>query len=1427
MLQKPLRQAVSNNKLKSELPSAEGLQVKTSENLTDEVASHNEQEKMDCESLASGRLNGGTDNNLPLKKRRLIGMNNESLTTSDLNFGSSANLDTLASARQIENILQMAKDYPASSADSALSLVTSLTQTKLQEGAGYRPVQFDPRTSLMVLSDLKFALTPDEDGDLPIHIAVVHENIDLVKKFIDIMAVSGKTVDRFNKLQQTPLHLAVLVKRPEIVSALLIAGANPNLLDRHGYTSVHISVQKQQPECMETVFRDSKFPVKLNTRDYEGYYPLHTCVELDNLKMMVALIKKGADMDCQDGKAGRSVLLYAVEYNRLSIVHYLLEHGATPDLQNYASVTPMMTAQAANQDEIITWLNKALDIGTKYEDSYIPSKKLPIARIPAKGFQPGTKDRVGRHSVSGDMPLIYEEYNPGSRSQTVSDTIKKEPLSRQSSVSSPIDLSMRHNTESPSQPPNPPNEMSIRGKPGRRKTKKEHKNHKEKQPQKSMVKEKHASVVAALEGSMFAGQTYPRKGNDKVSDDKPFTQNIKIEAQDSEDIEMKCKTENGGMADAENAKSNLSSTTLSDFILNLKPDQTKYLVEKVRQQLNVHKDHISTLSSKEPSKYAAETDCDNKTDYRQNSPENVPERMHQDLKSDDSKNDTPVTETVLKDKGKYLGKIVSLKDNCVIDDIEMDVESSNEKEAAENVTGPTESQLVGSRCESRSDTPEAYASDESDIEDISMDCSHVAVEAYNVQQTAGSSPGKIESHSDSNIIGGQVSVSVNDKNDIDKADKPVHGVNVHENLKNYLKERIVNRSENSQKTARLYDRHDKPSKTVELVSQISQESGSSSSLQGSQGSHGFEVISPPVLNVNQANDLNVFKKVSSQAEHSEDSMEVEFPSEHQVSDQKESSHKTAVDDDESDVEKVYSKDDAIHTNGDGESMEVNLDEEKLKANIDTDDDDEETGLVIDEHVENESENNGDTFEVNDNIASEDKNIKTDQGKDEDSEMTNMDVKDSGYSETCEEAIENNRTDYVQPHNKECNGEIDEENEQDRSEKGVNDEVHVHSEKSSEVNGTDFSNGASVRNVESPSFIRPDGIKPYVKQNAQELKEKDIKKKAVGEGGLSQSLSQEEMLKKGQSHTLFYRDGDGYKPIKIFIDNSKQSSLVLQKMFQSAQLANVNRKSGLAGIGDIKKTPAENSNISDLSKLVTMKSSGTNVITSQTIPVTNSSLAENNITGKVSENSLNTAAITSSYMNIVTSSNMNVESISVTSTNHSGLASTTSVTDSNQSFQQAYIESLKQKASAELAVINNSGSVKQTKKRTTLSPSKSDTSSHIKAVSQSAKLKISHSAKSFDSQPFIEMLPPCKKVHVVPAKPLNVNIASKHTSEGTLTRVNPDIRRNVKALLSQRKVGLVRSESDSYIVSNKGINSNVVTTVPETVQTSVTDSRQQL
>lgn len=138
---KALRQVVSNNQMMkaTEIPLQieENVQGSDGRNIASAPASPRVQHK----SVPSTRKPGSTDTNLPLKKRRLIGITDTSLATSDLNPVSSeinSNLDTLASARQIENILQMAKDYPActTSASSNMnpSLVSGLSQAKLPSG---------------------------------------------------------------------------------------------------------------------------------------------------------------------------------------------------------------------------------------------------------------------------------------------------------------------------------------------------------------------------------------------------------------------------------------------------------------------------------------------------------------------------------------------------------------------------------------------------------------------------------------------------------------------------------------------------------------------------------------------------------------------------------------------------------------------------------------------------------------------------------------------------------------------------------------------------------------------------------------------------------------------------------------------------------------------------------------------------------------------------------------------------------------------------------------------------------------------------------------------------------------------------------------------------------------------------------------------
>lgn len=69
---------------------------------------------------------------------------------------------------------------------------------------------------------------------------------------------------------QTPLHLAVITQQPNMVDALLRAGADPTALDRNGQTALHLCCEYNQPECLSVVLTQSSSPTCLEIRNYEG-----------------------------------------------------------------------------------------------------------------------------------------------------------------------------------------------------------------------------------------------------------------------------------------------------------------------------------------------------------------------------------------------------------------------------------------------------------------------------------------------------------------------------------------------------------------------------------------------------------------------------------------------------------------------------------------------------------------------------------------------------------------------------------------------------------------------------------------------------------------------------------------------------------------------------------------------------------------------------------------------------------------------------------------------------------------------------------------------------------------------------------------------------------------------------------------------------
>lgn len=52
---------------------------------------------------------------------------------------------------------------------------------------------------------------------------------------------------------QTPLHLAVITKQPQVVQLLLQARADPTLLDRYGNSLLHLALQAGDEEMLRTL----------------------------------------------------------------------------------------------------------------------------------------------------------------------------------------------------------------------------------------------------------------------------------------------------------------------------------------------------------------------------------------------------------------------------------------------------------------------------------------------------------------------------------------------------------------------------------------------------------------------------------------------------------------------------------------------------------------------------------------------------------------------------------------------------------------------------------------------------------------------------------------------------------------------------------------------------------------------------------------------------------------------------------------------------------------------------------------------------------------------------------------------------------------------------------------------------------------------
>lgn len=187
----------------------------------------------------------------------------------------------------------------------------------------------------------------DADGDTLLHLAIISGHVMLAKVFIEV-APWTQCLDIYNdKLRQTPLHLAVLMKQLEIVRLLLDNGANPEMFDHKGDTALHIACRSGNVTMVNEILkrRQSRPMQNLDFRNYDGQTCLHLAVVGGYKKIVDILLQSGADVNVGDGKSGATALHLAARGNKEEIISLLLEQPEiVVDMKMYNGVTPLMIA---------------------------------------------------------------------------------------------------------------------------------------------------------------------------------------------------------------------------------------------------------------------------------------------------------------------------------------------------------------------------------------------------------------------------------------------------------------------------------------------------------------------------------------------------------------------------------------------------------------------------------------------------------------------------------------------------------------------------------------------------------------------------------------------------------------------------------------------------------------------------------------------------------------------------------------------------------------------------------------------------------------------------------------------------------------------------------------------------------------------------
>ncbi|KAG1692623.1 Ankyrin repeat domain-containing protein 50 [Nymphon striatum] len=153
--------------------------------------------------------------------------------------------------------------------------------------------------------------------------------------------------------QRTLLHCATYESNCELIEALILRGADVEVIDRNGQTALNLASRQGDVSIVTILLNSGK--ANPDQADNEGWTPLRSAAWGGNTKVVEALLEHGAQVENADSD-GRTALRAAAWGGHDDIVTKLLEHNAVVNNVDNEGRTALIAAAYMGHAEIVEHL---------------------------------------------------------------------------------------------------------------------------------------------------------------------------------------------------------------------------------------------------------------------------------------------------------------------------------------------------------------------------------------------------------------------------------------------------------------------------------------------------------------------------------------------------------------------------------------------------------------------------------------------------------------------------------------------------------------------------------------------------------------------------------------------------------------------------------------------------------------------------------------------------------------------------------------------------------------------------------------------------------------------------------------------------------------------------------------------------------------